>query len=80
MIIPHHPVRKYRLPARAPRTHNRCDVEVQRTRRAAGRHYGARTTDEGARIRARLSGPASPRITAARPAAGNASRFVTEQH
>ncbi|CAI8698307.1 hypothetical protein EMIT0111MI5_90026 [Burkholderia sp. IT-111MI5] len=42
--------------ARASGTHNRCDVEVQRTRRAAGRHYGSRTTDE----RDTHRGPAHP--------------------
>ncbi|WP_218077821.1 hypothetical protein, partial [Burkholderia sp. A2] len=47
MTIPHHPVRKYRLPPAHSTPHNRCDVEVQRTRRAAGRHDRRRTTDEG---------------------------------
>lgn len=44
---PASPCSEISFAARAPGTHNRCDVEVQRTRRAAGRHHGSRTTDEG---------------------------------
>ena len=45
--------------ARALGTHNRCDVGVHRTRRAAGRHHGCRTTDEGDTHRGPLTRPVS---------------------
>ncbi|MCA7996113.1 hypothetical protein LGM63_36305 [Burkholderia cepacia] len=79
MTILHHPVRKYRLPAV-----HRAHTIVATSRCNAPGAPPAATTAAGRLTKAtrtapRLTGALSHRITAARPAAGDASRFVTEK-
>ncbi|WP_175758511.1 hypothetical protein [Burkholderia cepacia] len=77
---PASPCAEISFAGRASGTHNRCDVEVQHAPGAppAATTAAGRLT-KATRIAPRLTGALSHRITAARPAAGNASRFVTEK-